>query len=304
MSRTACLDAIYNLAKVDERVVFIGSDLAPNTLAKFKEEFPDRFFMAGVQEQSIVGMAAGLAMEGFIPYVNTIATFITRRAYEQVVLDVCAHNLPVRLIGNGGGLLYAPLGNTHTTGEDISIMRAIPNMSVICCSDSEEMAQFMPSTLTNLAPMYIRLGKDTDAILERNQSYAPMQVLQWERGKADILYISTGVMTNRVKIAAETIGIRYDLLHIPSIKPIDLGILEFCNRVRLIVTAEEGIRNGGLGSAILELMSDNGIYTPMLRLGLPDAFPHHYGEQDDLLQTYGLQPEQIAHRVKEAYERL
>lgn len=162
----------------------------------------------------------------------------------------------------------------------------------------------MPSTLTNLAPMYIRLGKDTDAILERNQSYAPMQVLQWERGKADILYISTGVMTNRVKIAAETIGIRYDLLHIPSIKPIDLGILEFCNRVRLIVTAEEGIRNGGLGSAILELMSDNGIYTPMLRLGLPDAFPHHYGEQDDLLQTYGLQPEQIAHRVKEAYERL
>ena len=129
--RKTSLDTVYEMARNDPRVVFIGSDLGAGTLDQFKEEMPERFFMEGVTEQNIIGMAAGLAMEGYIPYVNTIATFITRRCFEQVAVDLCLHNLPVRLIGNGGGLVYAPLGPTHLAVEDMAIMRSLPNMTVV-----------------------------------------------------------------------------------------------------------------------------------------------------------------------------
>ena len=118
--RKTSLDCVYELAKSDERVVFVGSDLGPGVLDEFKNEFPDRFFMEGIAEQHAVGMAAGLAMEGFVPYVNTIATFLTRRCFEQNVLDLGLHNTNVRLIANGGGVVYAPLGPTHLAIEDIA----------------------------------------------------------------------------------------------------------------------------------------------------------------------------------------
>ena len=111
--RKTCLDTIYELAKKDKKILFIGSDLGPGVLSDFKKNMSERFFMEGVSEQSIIGLSAGLAMEGFKPYVNTIATFLTRRCFEQVAIDLCLHNLPVKLIGNGGGLVYAPLGPTH-----------------------------------------------------------------------------------------------------------------------------------------------------------------------------------------------
>ena len=129
--RQTCLDMVYQLAKEDERIFFIGSDLGAGTLDQFKNEMPDRFFMEGISEANIVGMAAGLAMEGKIVYVNTIGTFITRRCFEQIVVDAALHNVNVRLIGNGGGLVYAPLGPTHLAIEDLAIMRAIPNMPIV-----------------------------------------------------------------------------------------------------------------------------------------------------------------------------
>ncbi len=159
--RRACLDMVHELAKRDPRVVFVGSDLGPGVLDEMKKEMPDRFYMEGVSEQALIGIAAGLAMEGFIPYVNTIATFITRRCYEQVAVDLCLHNLPVRLIANGGGLVYAPLGPTHQAIEDIAIMRALPNMTVVAPADAEEMRRFMDHTLDWKRPIYIRLGNST-----------------------------------------------------------------------------------------------------------------------------------------------
>src|SRR5476649_2310279 len=144
--RQSALTAVYELAKRDPRVLFIGSDLGAGVLEKFKTEMPDRYFMEGVSEAAIIGMSAGLAMDGFIPYFNTIATFLTRRCYEQVAIDLCLHNLPVRLIANGGGMVYAPLGPTHMAIEDIAIMRALPNMSVVAVADAEEMKRFMVAT--------------------------------------------------------------------------------------------------------------------------------------------------------------
>jgi len=137
--RQTCLNTIFDIAKKNKKIVFIGSDLGPGVLDNFKSMYPERFFMEGVAEQSIVGLAAGFALEGLRPYVNTIATFITRRCFEQVVVDLCVHNLPVTLIGNGAGLVYAPLGPTHQAIEDITIMRALPNLTIISPCDAHEM---------------------------------------------------------------------------------------------------------------------------------------------------------------------
>src|SRR6267142_4023170 len=163
--RKRSLDMVYELAKKDERIVFIGSDLGVGTLDEFRLEIPNRFFMEGVSEANIVGMAAGMALEGRIVYVNTIATFLTRRCFEQVVLDLGLHNVNVRLIANGGGVVYAPLGPTHLAIDDIAIFRALPRMTIIAPADAEEMRRMMPTTVDHRGPIYIRLGKGGDPIV-------------------------------------------------------------------------------------------------------------------------------------------
>src|SRR5436190_24255511 len=137
--RKVCLDMVYELARKDERIFFIGSDLGVGTLKQFKAEMPDRFLMEGVSEVNIVGVAAGLALEGKIVYVNTIATFLTRRCFEQVALDLCLHNVNVRLVANGGGLVYAPLGPTHEAIDEIAILRALPRRTTIAPPDADEL---------------------------------------------------------------------------------------------------------------------------------------------------------------------
>src|ERR1700675_142900 len=197
--RQTCLNMVYDLAKRDKRVLFIGSDLSPGLLGEMKKEMPERWYMEGITEANVIGMAAGFAMEGYRPSVNTIAPFITRRCYEQVAIDLCLHNLPVRLSGNGGGLVYAPLGPTHLAIEDIAIMRALPNMTVGAGCDAEEMKRFMNQTLDWPGPIYIRLAKGYDPIVSHSE-------LGFEIGRAivmreapglgsRVLIVSTGVAT-------------------------------------------------------------------------------------------------------------
>ena len=191
--RPTSLECVYELAQKDERVIFIGSDLGPGVLDKFKEKFPERFFMEGVAEQHIVGMAAGLSLEGFIPYVNTIATFLTRRCFEQNVLDLGLHNTNVRLISNGGGTVYAPLGPTHLAIDDIAIMRTIPNMTIVSPADADEMRRFMMQTLDYEGPIYIRLGKGYDPIVSSDEF--PFKIgkgILMKEG-SDVLIVTTGI---------------------------------------------------------------------------------------------------------------
>lgn len=302
--RKTCLNMVYELAKRDERVVFVGSDLGVNTLDQFRDEMPDRFFMEGVAEQNIIGLAAGLALEGFIPYVNTIATFITRRCYEQVAVDLCMHNLPVKLIGNGGGLVYAPLGPTHLATEDVSIMRALPNMTVTAVSDAEEMTRLMAASLSHEGPMYIRLGKGGDPVVSREESGFQIGKAIRMRPAGRYMMISSGVMTGRALEAAKLLagqGIDCGVLHVHTIKPLDREtILNLAEKVDGIVTVEEGTLVGGLGSAVADLLIDEmpGRAPALVRLGIPDRFPEKYGSQDELLAHFGLQPAGIAAAVE------
>ena len=269
-----------------------------------KKEMPDRFFMEGVSEQHIIGMAAGLAMEGFIPYVNTIATFITRRCYEQVALDLCLQDLPVRLIANGGGVVYAPLGPTHLAVEDIAIMRALPNMAVVAPCDADEMKRFMSSTLNWPHPIYIRLGKGGDKVVSEEKFGFEMGKAILMREPGEGLIISTGVMTQLAIEAAKKLneeGIICGVLHVHTIKPLDeLQLSKLLPHVKAVVTVEEHTRIGGLGSAVLEFTNDNMPEQSfkITRIGIPDQFAKQYGSQDSLLNHWGITVENLVTSMK------
>ena len=294
--RKTSLNCVYDLAQKDKRVLFIGSDLGPDVLIEMKKNMPDRFFMEGVSEQHIVGMSAGLALEGYIPYVNTIATFLTRRCYEQITTDLCLHNLPVRLIANGGGVVYAPLGPTHLSIEDISIMRVLPNMTVIAPCDANEMKSMMEETLDWPNPIYIRLAKGGDEIISKpNEKFIiGKSVLKVKPNKG--LFISTGIMTQRAikaskELSKENSNFEFGVLHVPTIKPLDkTRILDLIKDVEIVITLEENIYSGGFGSSILELCSieEPNQLCKIKRLAIPDKFPDKYGNQNDLLKNWGL----------------
>jgi transketolase len=307
--RNTCLNKVHDLAKRDERVVFIGSDLSPDLLGDMKREMPDRYYMEGITEANVIGMAAGMAMEGYIPYVHTIATFITRRCYEQVAVDLCLHNLPVRLIGNGGGLVYAPLGPTHLAIEDIAIMRALPNMTVVSVCDADEMNRFMEQTLDWPGPIYIRLAKGFDPIVsDPKHEFSIGKAIVMREASASrgrVLLVATGVATTRALEAADLLaeeGIECTLLHMHTVKPLDVdAILRHSADADLVVTVEEHTVLGGLGSAVTDTLVEArpGNIPPIKRLGIPDAFAVKYGSQDDLMELYGLQPPQIAQTVRD-----
>ena len=302
--RKTSLDSVYQFAKVDPRIVFIGSDLGPGVLDGMKKEIPERFFMEGVSEQHVIGMAAGLAMNGFIPYINTIATFLTRRCYEQVALDLCLQDLPVRLIASGGGAVYAPLGPTHLAVEDFAIMRALPNMTIVAPCDAEEMRRFMATTMDWPHPIYIRLGKGGDEVVSRAE-------LGFEIGKAivmkepgAVLFVTTGVMTQLALKAADqlaTEGLACGVMHMHTVKPLDgEELLHWLPKVDGVVTVEEHTRIGGLGSAILEFCNDEmpAEAAKITRIGIPDRFATQYGSQDTLLAHWGITVDTLCNAMR------
>lgn len=296
--RKACLDMVYELAKKDKRVVFVGSDLGIGTLDSFKKEMPDRFIMEGVSEAACVGIAAGFALEGKIPYVNTIATFLTRRCFEQNVLDLCLHQTNVRLIGNGGGLVYAPLGPTHLAVEDMAIMRALPNMTIIACADPAEMKRMMPETLNYPGPIYIRLAKGGETVVTHDTPFKIGGAFVMREG-TDILLVTTGVTLQIAIKAADFLaekGIQTAIVHVPTVKPIDsAAILDYAHQVSAIISIEEHSVIGGLGSAVAELISEAQFVSPkrFKRIGVPDVFPDQYGSQETLMKRYNITSENV-----------
>ncbi|MDC1280940.1 transketolase [bacterium] len=302
--RKTALNCVYDLAKTNPRIVFIGSDLGPGVLDEMKTNMPANFYMEGVSEQHIIGMSAGLAVEGFIPYVNTIATFLTRRCFEQIAMDLCLHNLPVRLIANGGGLVYAPLGPTHLATEDFAILKALPNMTIMAPCDAQEMKELMKCTVDWPHPIYIRLGKGGDKIISNLKH-------EFKIGKAIILkkpeqglFISTGVMSQLTMQACEILkgeGIICGVMHMHTIKPLDEASLKiWIPKVKAVVSVEEHFRTGGMGSSILEFLNDK-MHNKLVnfsRIGIPDQFTQNYGSQKSLLNEVNITPESIAREMK------
>jgi transketolase len=284
-------------------VIFIGSDIAAGTLEKFRQEMPERYFMEGISEANIVGLAVGFALNGKIPFINTIDCFLIRRCLEQIVLGPCFHSLNVRLIGNGGGVVYAPLGATHWAIEDIAVLRAVPNMAVVAPADAEEMKRLMPATLEWHGPMFIRLAKGGDPIVtSADRPFRIGKAILMREGN-DALIVSTGIVLKAALDAAcelQKKGVEAAVLHVHTVKPIDReAILEHSREVRAIVTAEEHTIVGGLGGAVAEIIAE-AAFSPgkkFARLGFPDVFPDGYGTQAQLMKRYGIDKDSIVEKV-------
>ncbi len=303
--REAVIEKIYDLAKIDKRVVFIGSDLGCNTLKRLKEEFPERYYMEGICEQNIIGLAAGLCFEGFVPYIVTISSFLTRRCLEQIIIDAGLHRLPIRLIGFGGGVAYAPLGPTHWAVDDFAILRSIPNMTLLAPCDEFDSCSLLEQSLNWKDPLYLRMGKGEDEpVFNKRQEFeVGIPVITTTEGS--ILIISCGTMTQRALQAAKMLPEEFNVkvLHIHTIKPLaERIIIEALFGIEHAIVLEEHSIIGGLGTAVAEILFRN----PSLRksntnfhhLGLPDEILHGYGTQSELLGKYHLDAYSIAQFIK------
>lgn len=303
--RESCLKMVFELAKQDERVVFVGSDLGVGVLADFKKEIPSRFFMEGVSEQNLVGLAAGMAMEGRVVYLNTIATFLSRRCYEQVAVDLCLHNVNVRLIANGGGVVYAPLGPTHLAIEDIAIMRALPNMTIVAPADAAEMVRFMKATVDHAGPIYIRVAKGHDPVVTSGNTgpFVIGEAVPMRAGE-EVLLATTGVGLQVCLTAAEklaVLGLNAAVLHFPTIKPLDVQALhDHAGRAAAILTVEEHTVIGGLGSAVAEYLAETDLLQSrrFKRIGIPDVFPSIYGDQNGMMRKYGVSADNVVEQAR------
>ena len=293
--RQTCLNTVFELAKKNKKVVFIGSDLGPGVLDLFKKKYPDRFLMEGVAEQSIVGLAAGLAFENFRPYVNTIATFITRRCFEQVVIDLCVHNLPVTLIGNGGGLVYAPLGPTHQAIEDISIMRSLPNLTIVSPCDAHEMRSLVKDSINLKGPLYIRIARGGEDIITSSHKPRIGKAIELKKAK-DYYFLTTGITSHialeACKFLKKTVNLDCGVAHFSTIKPLDSSFLKkIIKNSKKIITVEENVKAGGFGSSILEFSSEisgKNKKAEIKIMSLKDKFLDKYGTQQELLEYSGL----------------
>lgn len=303
--RERCLKTITELARTDERIVFVGSDLGAGVMAEFKAACPDRFFMEGVAEQNLVGLAAGMAMEGRVVYLNTIATFLTRRCYEQVVVDLGMHNANVRLIANGGGVVYAPLGPTHLATDDIAIMRAIPNMTILAPADAEEMERATRATVDHQGPVYVRVAKGHDPVVTTETGAFRIGRAVPMRDGHDALIVTTGVGLQVCLAAANQLtaaGVDATVLHMPTIKPLDTEALAAAaERVPVVVTVEEHSVIGGLGSAVAEYLAEADLlsHRKFRRIGFADVFPSGYGDQNGMMRRHGISADAVAATVQE-----
>lgn len=301
-------DTIYELAKKDKRIIIICSDQEIG-LEHMKQEMPDQYLMEGIAEANIIGMAAGLAADGFIPYIVGHGSFLTRRVYEQIFVDACMQGRPIRIIGIGTGLASAHLGPTHTLTEDLAFMRAMPEMTVLAPCDADEIKRLIPQTVNWPKPVYVRLARYGKPIISKEENgFAIGKAILLRQAKKDgknVLLIATGAMTSRAVVAAEQLvsdKIESSVLHLHTIKPIDEKvIIEQARKSKLIITLEEHTRIGGLGSACLEVLMDNlspSELPAVCRMGLPDRFIHEYGTQESLLTKFGLDVPQIIEKVR------
>lgn len=289
--------------ELDENVVACCADLTDSTqMSLFKEAFPERFVEIGVAEQNLVTVGAGLAAVGKIPFVSSYAAFSPGRNWEQIRTTICLNDRPVRIVGSHAGISVGPDGATHQMLEDIALMRVLPNMVVIAPGDSVEAEKATLALAKDSRPAYLRLAREATPIVTTDKT-------PFEIGKAyvyaagtDVTIIATGTMTYQAMLAAEQLfkdGIDAEVIHVPTIKPLDTEtILRSVRKTKCVVTAEEAQAAGGLGGAVAELLADE-FPAPMKRIGMQDRFGES-GAPDELLTHFGLDAKHIrlaAHHI-------
>ena len=307
--RIAFINTLTELARKDPSVFLLSGDLGFSILEKFREEFPDRFFNIGVAEANMVGVSAGLALSGKIVFIYSIASFMVARCLEQIRIDVCYQNLNVKIIGIGGGLCYGSAGTTHHSIEDIAIMRALPNMTVICPGDPIEVKMATKLSVSHNGPIYIRLGKSHEPKVHLDTPDFKIGKGITMKNGDDITIIATGNILYNAKCATDELtnkGIDARLISMHTIKPLDKHlILKAAQETKAIFTVEEHSLTGGLGSAVAEILVETDSNKVLFkRIALPDAYLKDVGGQEYLRERNSLSVNQITNNVLEIYERI
>lgn len=305
-TRDAYGQALADLGQVREDVVVLDADLSGSTKTSlFAKAFPDRFFDMGIAEQNMIGTAAGLAASGYLPFASTFAVFACGRAYDQIRNSVCYPNLPVKICASHAGLTVGEDGGSHQMIEDLALMRALPNMTVLVPADGPEAAQALVAAADVDGPVYMRLGRPkVPVITEPGEPFIVGKAGVLREG-IDVTLIACGIMVAKAMDAAERLadrGISATVLNMASIKPIDReAILHWADVTGAIVTAEEHTIFGGLGSAVAEVVvQENPV--PMEMVGVNDRFGQS-GKPDDLLAAYNLTSQAIADAAIRAVDR-
>ncbi len=292
--------------KKDKNVVAACADLTESTqMHLFKEAFPDRFIEIGVAEQNLVTVGSGMAAMGKVPFVSSYAAFSPGRNWEQIRTTICLNNQPVKIVGSHAGVSVGPDGATHQMLEDIALMRALPNMVVLAPGDSVEAEKATLAMAKDKRPNYMRLAREATPII--TTQHTPFEIGQayiFEKG-TDVSIIATGTMTYQALVAAEMLykdGIDAEVIHVPTIKPLDSAtILKSVRKTGAVVTAEEAQINGGLGGAIAELLGEE-LPVPLKRIGMQDRFGES-GQPEELMEHFGLTGKHIAMAAHHVVER-
>jgi transketolase len=295
-------EVVSEMADSDPRIVVLDGDLGSSTRADiFEEAHPDRFFQMGIAEQNMLGVAAGMATLDLVPFVSTFACFAVARALDSVRVLIAQPNLPVKIMGGYAGLLAGMTGKTHLMFDDVSIMRAMPNMTVVAPADDVEARQVLHAIVERDGPVYMRLTRQGAPRIFGDDYRFDFDRAVVVRQGSDVTLISSGVQTVRVLEAAEILterGVDAHVLHLPTIKPIDIeGVVAAAERTGFVITIEDHTIIGGLGGAVAETLAEHSP-TPMRFHGIMDIYGES-GPDDALLEKYRLSPAQVAAVVGE-----
>ena len=299
--RDAFADALLELGEKYEKMVFLDADLHTSTKASmFKERYPDRFYQFGIAEQNLFGAAAGLAIEGFIPFPSTFAVFASRRALDQIAISICYANLNVKIPGSYVGVPTSRAGASHNSIEDIAIMRSMPNMKVADPASNNDLKAIMRTAIETEGPVYFRIARfSVRELFESNHTFTWGKGNILRKGK-DVTLFGTGIMSAFCLEAADLLmkdGYSAEVIHLGSIKPIDSKcIINSISETGCAVTAENASVIGGFGDAVLEVISEENP-VPVRKIGVKDRFIES-GGMNELFTIHEMQPVDIARAAK------
>lgn len=283
--------------EANDQVVALCADLTESTqMSVFKESFPERFIEVGIAEQNLVTVSSGMAAMGKIPYCASYSAFSPGRCWEQIRTTICLNNRPVKIVGAHAGVSVGPDGATHQMLEDIALMRVLPNMVVIAPCDSKEAEKAVVAMSEDKRPNYIRLAREATAVFTTDSTPFEIGKAEIFHTGSDITIISTGTMTYEAVVAAQKLekdGVSAEVIHCATVKPLDeKTILASVQKTGKVITVEEAQMAGGLGGAVVELLSEKNP-VPIHRMGIQDRFGES-GKPEELLRAFGLTPTHIA----------
>jgi transketolase len=300
-TRDAFGETLLELGRKNDKIVALSADLQDSTKAiLFQKEFPERFINTGIAEQDLIGIAAGYALEGFIPYVSSFASFITTRPFDMIRMLACYNNINIKIVATHTGVTVGEDGGSAQMLEDIAIMRALPNMVVLCPADAVEAQKMVDGIAEYNGPVYLRLARAKYPVVTDEEKAFEIGKGQILREGGDVTLVGTGLMVSKALETAEILageGIEARVVNMSSIKPIDRDLLVKCAKeTGKIVTLEEHQVIGGLGGAVCEVLSQE-YPVPVKIIGVENRFGQS-GKPDELLEEYGLDSKSIVDKVK------